>query len=112
MAVRNIDEARKNRIKKEPRKLSRTHLVMIAAMVVLFGTAVGICALNYAQAAEYENQISRISEEASSVSLESAEIKETLKEENHDEYFEKVAREQYGYCKPGEKVYYDSAYGE
>ena len=39
-------------------------------------------------------------------------IAETLKEENHDEYFEKVAREQYGYCKPGEKVYYDSAYGK
>lgn len=112
MAVRNIDEARKSKSKKEPRKLSRTHIVMIAAIVFLFGTAIGLCAVNYAQAAEYNSQISRVSEEASLVSQESAEIKETLKEENHDEYFEKVAREQYGYCKPGEKVYYDSAYGE
>lgn len=112
MAVRNIDEARKQKAKKEPKKLSKTHMIMIAAMVVLFGTAIGICAVNYIEAAEYKEQVSRISEEAVQISEQSAEIKETLKKENHDEYFEKVAREQYGYCKPGEKVYYDSAYGE
>ena len=40
------------------------------------------------------------------------EIKEILDEEDHDEYFEKIAREKYGYCKPGEKVYYNSSFGE
>ena len=46
------------------------------------------------------------------IDKESAEIQEILDEENHDEYFEKIAREEYGYCKPGEKVYYNSSYGE
>lgn len=112
MAVRHIDEAKKLQNKKQSGKFSRTHIVMAAAMILLFGTAIGTTALNHAKAAEYEEQISIINEQASMVSAESAEIAETLKEENHNEYFEKVAREQYGYCKPGEKVYYDSAYGK
>lgn len=112
MAVRHIDEAKKLQSKKEPRRLSKFHIALVALMILLFGTAIGTTAVNYAKAADYKEQISLISEEASRVSAESAEIAETLKEENHDEYFEKVAREQYGYCKPGEKVYYDSAYGK
>lgn len=112
MAVRHIDEAKKLQAKKEPRRLKKFHIVLAAAMILLFGTAVGTTAVNYAKAADYNEKISLINEQASAVSAESAEIAETLKEENHDEYFEKVAREQYGYCKPGEKVYYDSAYGK
>lgn len=112
MAVRNIDEAKKLQNKKEKRSIKKTHIVMAAAMVLLFGTAIGTTAVNHARAAEYEEQMNKINSEAYSISAESAEIAETLKEENHDEYFEKVAREQYGYCKPGEKVYYDSAYGK
>ena len=112
MAVRHIDEAKKLQAKKEPRRVKKVHIVMAAAMILLFGTAIGTTAVNYAKAADYNEQISLINEEASRVSAESAEIAETLKEENHDEYFEKIAREQYGYCKPGEKVYYDSAYGK
>lgn len=112
MAVRHIDEAKKLQAEKEPRRIKKVHIVMAAAMILLFGTAIGTTAVNYAKAADYNEQISLINEQASMVSAESAEIAETLKEENHDEYFEKVAREQYGYCKPGEKVYYDSAYGK
>lgn len=112
LAVRHIDEAKKLQSKKEKRSIKKTHIIMAAAMILLFGTAIGTTAVNYAKAADYNEQISLISEEASRISEESAEIAETLKEENHDEYFEKVAREQYGYCKPGEKVYYDSAYGK
>jgi len=112
LAVRNIDEAKKLQAKKEHRRISKFHIALAAAMILLFGTAIGTTAVNYAKAADYKEQISLINEQASAVSAESAEIAETLKEENHDEYFEKVAREQYGYCKPGEKVYYDSAYGK
>ena len=64
---------------------------MAAAMILLFGTAIGTTAVNYAKAADYNEQISLINEEASRISEESSEIAETLKEENHDEYFEKVA---------------------
>ena len=112
MAVRHIDEAKKLQVQKEPRRIKKFHIVLAAAMILLFGTAIGTTAVNYAKAADYKEQISLINNEASEVSAESSEIAEILREENHDEYFEKVAREQYGYCKPGEKVYYDSAYGK
>ena len=38
--------------------------------------------------------------------------KTTDKQKQDKEYFEKIAREEYGYCKPGEKVYYNSSFGE
>ena len=112
MAVRNIDEAKKLQKKTENRPIKRTHIALAAAMVLLFGSAIGTTAVNKARAADYKEQLDKVNSEAYSISAESAEIAEILKEENHDEYFEKVAREQYGYCKPGEKVYYDSAYGK
>ena len=112
MAVRNIDEAKKLQKKTEKRPIKRTHIALAAAMVLLFGSAIGTTAVNKARAADYKEQLEKVNSEAYSISSESAEIAEILKEENHDEYLEKVAREQYGYCKPGEKVYYDSAYGK
>ena len=112
MAVRSIDEAKKLQKKTEKRPIKRIHIAMIAGMVLLFGIAFGTTAVNKARAADYREQMDKVNSEAYSISAESAEISEILKEENHDEYFEKVAREQYGYCKPGEKVYYDSAYGK
>ncbi|MBR2078585.1 MAG: septum formation initiator family protein [Clostridia bacterium] len=112
MAVRNINEAKKLQKRAEKRPVKKVHIALAAAMILLFGTAIGTTAVNKARAADYKEQLQRVNSEAYSISAESAEIAETLKEENHDEYFEKVAREQYGYCKPGEKVYYDSAYGK
>ncbi len=112
MAVRNIDEAKVKNVENKPKKIAKTHILIVAAILLLFGTAIGTAAVNFADTAEYNRKISELNKEASEVSVESSKIYETLKEENHAEYFEKIAREQYGYCKPGEKVYYGSAYGE
>ncbi len=40
---------------------------------------------------------------------ENAEIKMIIENGNEADYIEKVAREQYGYAKPDERVYYDSS---
>ncbi len=112
MAVRNIEEAKKLKKEKKQFKIAKTHVIIAAAMILLFGTALATTLINYAEAASYNEKASEVYEEASAVSEESSEIAEILNAENHDEYFEKIAREQYGYCKNGEKVYYDSAYGE
>ena len=85
---------------------------MIFVAVVMTTMLVSQCVSNYVRAAEYNREAAEIENLAESVSEESAEISETLKEENHQAYFEKIAREEYGYCKPGEKVYYNSSYGE
>ncbi len=40
---------------------------------------------------------------------ENAELGKLIEEGNESEYIEKIAREQYGYAKPDERVYYDSS---
>ena len=37
------------------------------------------------------------------------ELQRLIDEGNESEYIEKIAREQYGYAKPDERVYYDSS---
>ncbi len=85
---------------------------MIFVAIVMITLLFSQCVTNYVRAAEYNREAAEAESIATSVSEESAEISETLKEENHQAYFEKIAREEYGYCKPGEKVYYNSSFGE
>ena len=40
---------------------------------------------------------------------ENNELKQLIAEGNESDYIEKIAREQYGYAKPDERVYYDSS---
>lgn len=107
MAVRNINE-----VKPSKRSISKYHIVLIFVIVLMSTFVISKCVSNYARAAEYNREAEAVEAAATSVSRESADISETLKEENHEAYFEKIAREEYGYCKPGEKVYYNSSFGE
>lgn len=108
MAVRSFNEAKKAK----KTEIKKVHIAIIFVAVVLVTLLFSQCVTNYARAAEYNNEASELESAAVSVSVESSEISETLKEENHPAYFEKIAREEYGYCKPGEKVYYNSSFGE
>lgn len=40
---------------------------------------------------------------------DNSELQQLIEEGNESEYIEKIAREQYGYAKPDERVYYDSS---
>ncbi len=107
MAVRNINEVKPNR-----KSISKYHIVLILVIALMSTFVITKCVSNYARAAEYNREASEIEAAATAISEESADISETLKAENHEAYFEKIAREEYGYCKPGEKVYYNSSFGE
>ena len=76
--------------------------------MVLFGKI----SSNYIKLGELNKEIEAVKQDITELDEESEDIKEILNEENHDDYFEKIAREKYGYCKPGEKVYYNSSFGE
>ena len=111
MAVRDFREAQQKQ-KKQKNKVRKFYVVWFAVAVVFCSVVIGTCASNYSKAAEYEEQAVSVSREIRKLNKETKEIAVTLRKENHDEYFEKIAREEYGYCKPGEKVLYDSSYGE
>ncbi len=108
MAVRSFNEAKK--AKKKEVKIVQILIIFLCTVIatMLFTQ----CVSNYVRAAGYDREADEVESLATSISAESAEISETLKEENHAAYFEKIAREEHGYCKPGEKIYYNSSYGD
>ncbi len=112
MAVRNFSEAQKQQKKQKNKKVRKFHVIWGMVAVAFCAVVIGTCAANYAKAESYNEQAAELSEDISALDKETSEIAVTLQPENHDAYFEKIAREEYGYCKPGEKVFHDSSYGE
>lgn len=108
MAVREFKTPKKSR-KKTPAQ--RVHIAIAVAVVALFAvTLFGVIMPNYSAAAEYDEQITQLEAKKAALEAESEEISDSLG--NEMELFEKIAREDYGYCKPGEKVFYGSSFGE
>ena len=108
MAVKDFASAKKSRKRV---RVQKVHILILVAVVVLFSVTVFGCILpNYASAAKYDEQSAQLRNEMVAFDAESEEINGLL--DNKQELFEKIAREDYGYCKPGEKVFYSSSFGE
>ena len=107
MAVKSITDA-----KPKKKQIRKFHLLWILVAIMGFMVLFGKISSNFIKLNELNKEYETVSNSISQLNAESAEIQEILDEENHDEYFEKIAREEHGYCKPGEKVYYNSSYGE
>ncbi len=107
MAVKNISDA-----KPKKKKIRKVHFLWIVLAVMGFMVLFGKISANYIKLGQLNKEIEAVKQEITQLDEESADIKEILDEEDHDDYFEKIAREKYGYCKPGEKVYYNSSFGE
>ncbi len=107
MAIRHISEA-----KPKKKKFRKVHFLWVLLVVGVFVFVLGGISANLIKVKELDKQINDIDSEILALDNESAEIEDILNDETHDDYFEKIAREEYGYCKPGEKVYYNSSFGE
>ncbi len=108
MAVRDFASAKKSSKRFRP---SKTRILIVVAVVALFGVMVFGCILpNYAKASEYKEETAQILDNKATLDSESTMLLDSL--DHQDELFEKIAREEYGYCKPGEKVFYSSSFGE
>ncbi len=108
VAIRDFESAKKSSKKFRPGK---TRIFIFFAIIALFGVMVFGCILpNYAKASQYENETAQIRTDIENLDAESAEIVDSL--DHQDDLYEKIAREEYGYCKPGEKVFYSSSFGE
>lgn len=107
MAVRSINQA-----KPKKKKLRKAHYlwIMLVAVTVVF--AIACIAQNFIEYKQTQKEIADTNAEIVALDVESDEIESILSQDDHSDYFEKIAREKYGYCKPGEKVYYNSSFGE
>lgn len=90
-------------------KHNKKILVLIIALIllvfVLFFTSVF---KNCRKSREQEEQISSMQSEISSIEDENSKLSETLEHGEDESYIEKIARDEYSYVKPEERVYYDS----
>lgn len=94
------------------RKINRkSSIILIVAIVLFVGFFAVQCIINYTQAKDNKSEADAIDAQISAIAAENETKENFLKEENHDEYYEKVAREDYNYGKPGERVFYDSSVG-
>ncbi len=56
-----------------------------------------------------ENNVADLEAQYNQQIEDNKELQKLINEGNESEYIEKIAREQYGYAKPDERVYYDSS---
>lgn len=81
-------------------------LVLTVVIVVVFS------AVNFVRAKDYDKRSEQASEECESVKSDVSKKSDIIDGTGFDEYCEEIAREQYGYAKPGEYVLYDSSFGD
>lgn len=94
---------------------NRTFIKRIAIVVfaiALVAVTVFLSARNYSRANALSKSIDEVSMECEQIKEDIAEKQELINGKGFDEYCEKIAREKYGYAKPGEYVIYDSSYGK
>ena len=93
------------------RKVNKHSVLLILLILAFVGVIVAGCIMNYAHAANNNKEIAELSEKVSAAKQENETLDHFLKDKNHDEYYEKIAREKYDYAKPGERVFFDSSFG-
>ncbi|MGN0468318.1 MAG: septum formation initiator family protein [Acutalibacteraceae bacterium] len=89
--------------------LKRT-LIVISAVVLILIT-VTISAFNFSKASAYKESADEASSACEEIKNDISKKEELIEGKGFDDYCEKIAREKYGYAKPGEYVIYDSSYG-
>ena len=88
------------------RKHSIILAVLFCALVCYFvATLISLQAKVRAQ----ENTVNDLKAQYQQQLDENAELELIIEDGNESEYIERIAREQYGYAKPEERVYYDSS---
>lgn len=90
-------------------KVKKLLAVLTAAGIIIFSVCIGF--KNYAKARAYDANSEEISSKCQDVQTQIEEKEKLIDGEGFDSYCEAIAREKYGYAKPGETVIYNSAYG-
>ena len=92
------------------RTKNRKHSIILA---VLFCTLVCYFVATLislqSQVRAQENNVESLKAQYQQQLDDNSELQRLIEEGNESEYIEKIAREQYGYAKPDERVYYDSS---
>lgn len=98
------------KVKNKKRLLFKRAAIIGASVAAIFLTAT-VSAYNYNKAAAYEKSASEAQSQCEDIKNDIKTKEDLIDGKGFDEYCEKIAREKYGYAKPGEYIIYDSSYG-
>lgn len=90
-------------------KYKKTYLVLFVLFICVSVFCVGFRISNDAEIAEYDAEIAQMQEKVDMINKENEEYLAVLNSSDKSAYYEKIAREVYGYAKPGEYVFYKTA---
>ncbi len=84
-------------------------LVIMVALVIFSAVTI----VSYAKEIQSRQaEVNQLQAQCNEQLAENEELQNIIDSGDKDEYIEKVAREKYGYIKPGDRVYQDIASGE
>ena len=86
-------------------RVIRLSLIAVIIILIIFGIAIG---KRIATTSRQKREISSLEQTVTEISEENSKIQETLDNGEDESYIERVAREEYSYVKPEERIYYDS----
>lgn len=107
-AIKEMFKLASDEKKNKKHKILRNLIVVFAIIAIAAATIVST--VNYKKAAAYKEEAKKVSQEIEKFKEDTDEIQALIDGEGFDEYCEKIAREKYGYAKPGEYVIYNSSH--
>ena len=106
-----MSESSRKKTKNISKKAVKRTAIAIFLVVTVLSTII-ISVYNYSKASALKQSTLDAANEVSAVQEDIAEKSALIEGEGFDEYCEKIAREKYGYARPGEFVIYDSSFGK
>ena len=88
------------------RKNRRSFIVVLVAVLLCASFAISLFTV-IKEKNSIEKEINAVETELAQVNRENDSLRDKLNSDNKDEYVEEIARDQLGFVKPGERVYYD-----
>lgn len=88
------------------KKNRRSFIVVLVAVLLCASFAISLFTV-IKEKNDIEKEINDIETALAQVNRENDNLRDKLSSDNTDEYVEEIARDQLGFVKPGERVYYD-----
>ena len=88
------------------RKSRRSFIVVLVAVLLCASFAISLFT-GIKEKNNIEKEINDVETALAEVNRENDTLRDKINSDNKDEYVEEIARDQLGFVKPGERVYYD-----
>lgn len=99
--------------KSENVKHKRKHSLLITLAFIAFLVYFTVTIISArSDIKEKQDEVNQLSSQCETVENENKELQNNLDNGDKEDYIERIAREKYGYIKPGDRVYQDIADGE